>query len=516
MLKRFLLLACLFTGLLAGCAVNPVTGKNEFRLVPESTEINLGSKQYAPSRQMQGGDYSVDPEVTAYVGSVGNRLASVSDRALPYEFKVINDSTPNAWALPGGKIAINRGLLTELNSESELAAVLGHEIVHAAARHGAKGMERGMLLKGVVLAAQAASSNSEYSSLAVGGAAIASQMIGQKYSRDAELESDHYGMQYMSRAGYDPQAAVALQETFVRLSAGRRQDWLSGLFSSHPPSPERVAANREYAKQLPPGGEIGADRYRQKIAVLIRTKEAYAAHDEGRKALADGNIEQALTLAKKALSAEPREALFHSLRGDVRFKQKRYRDAIINYDRAVERHGDYFHFLVMRGLAREQLGRKDEAYADLEKSIKLLPTAPALNALGNLSLARGEREKAKEFFAAAANSKSAPGKSAALSLMRLDLPDNPNKYLQIRLGLDASGYLQAEVSNPTGIAVTDVGYQVKFVDAGGRQRRLAMQVPGLLAPGKSAKMSTGVGPVNSAASLRSLQAAITSVRVVGN
>ncbi len=137
-------------------------------------------------------------------------------------------------ALPGGKIVINRGLLVELKSEAELAAVLGHEIVHAAARHGAKGMERGILLQGVVMAAGIASQNSEYSQLAVGGAGIAAQLLTQKYGRDAEREADLYGMRYMSRAGYDPRAAIDLQQTFVLLSAGRDNNWLNGLFASHP------------------------------------------------------------------------------------------------------------------------------------------------------------------------------------------------------------------------------------------------------------------------------------------
>jgi predicted Zn-dependent protease len=509
-LKHSVLLILWLLGVLSGCAVNPVTGKSELRLVPESTEINLGSEQYAPSRQMQGGDYVVDPDITAYVDGVGKRLAAVSDRGLPYEFKVINDSTPNAWALPGGKIAINRGLLTELNSEAELAAVLGHEIVHAAARHGAKGMERGMLLQGVVLAAQVASSNSEFSNLAVGGAALAGQMIGQKYSRDAELESDFYGMQYMSRAGYDPQAAVSLQETFVRLSEGKNQDWLSGLFSSHPPSQERVEANREAVKRLPPGGEVGVERHRQKIATLIRSKAAY---DQGRKALAEGDAGQALALAEQALAVEPGEALFHSLRGDVRFKQGKYQDAVANYDRALEQNGDYFHFYVKRGLAREQLGQTAAAYADLEASVKLLPTAAALNALGNLAQARGELDKAKEFYAAAADSDSPPGQEAARSLVRLDLPSRPDRYLRIRLGLDPSGYLLAEIGNPTAVAVADVQFQVQFVDARGRQRQVVLPGPDTLAPGASARISTGIGPVDSGTAFQGLKAGIVGARV---
>ena len=94
------------------------------------------------------------PELTTYVNEVGQKLAAVADRKLPYEFVVLNNPVPNAWALPGGKIAVNRGLLTELKNESELAAVLGHEIVHAAARHGAKAQERGTLLQAGIGRAQ--------------------------------------------------------------------------------------------------------------------------------------------------------------------------------------------------------------------------------------------------------------------------------------------------------------------------------------------------------------------------
>ncbi len=132
---------------LAGCAANPVTGRSELHMVSEAQEIQLGQQYYPPSRQSQGGDYVTDPRVTEYVQQVGNRLAAVADRRLPYEFVVLNSGELNAWALPGGKIAVNRGLLVELKNEAELAAVLSHEIVHAAARHGAQQMEKGQLLQ---------------------------------------------------------------------------------------------------------------------------------------------------------------------------------------------------------------------------------------------------------------------------------------------------------------------------------------------------------------------------------
>ena len=510
MLRKFWLLLLMLL-LLCGCAVNPVTGKKELTLVPESTELKLGAEQYAPSRQMQGGDYVTEPAVVNYVNQVGQRLAAVSDRQLPYEFKVINDSTPNAWALPGGKIAINRGLLTELNSEAELAAVLGHEIVHAAARHGAKGMERGLLMQGAVLAVGMASSNSEYGQMAVGGASVAAGLISQKYGRDAERESDYYGIQYMARAGYDPQAAVKLQETFVRLSEGRNQSWLSGLFSSHPPSMERVTANQETARELGVRGETGQERYQQMMKPLLAAADAYQAYDDGRKALADGQPEMALAKSQSALQMLPEEALFHALRGDVRFKQKRYQDAVINYDRAVQLNPGYFHFYLQRGLSREQLGEHDAAYADLDRSARLLPTAAALNALGNLSLVRGDRDQAKKFFSEAAGSKTEPGAAAAESLVRLDLPDNPGKYLQVEAGRGQQGDLLARVTNPTAVAVTDVAFVVLFVDAAGNKQQRSFQLQGELQAGKAIVVKTGIGPETET---RSLKAGVVRAKVV--
>jgi beta-barrel assembly-enhancing protease len=508
---RWLPALLLTAALLAGCAVNPVTGKKELRLVPEATELSLGAEQYAPSRQSQGGDYTAHPEVAAYVRSVGNRLAAVSDRGLPYEFTLINDSSPNAWALPGGKIAVNRGLLTELGSEAELAAVLGHEIVHAAARHGAQGMERGILLQGAVMAAGVAASGTDYGDLAAGGAGLAAGLIGQKYGRDAERESDFYGMQYMARAGYDPQAAVNLQQTFVRLSEGKQSNWLAGLFSSHPPSQERVDANRQTAASLPAGGELGAERYRQQIAPLLAAKGAYAAYDQGRQALAKGEAQQALTLADQAIAAEPREALFYGLRGDALQKQGNYRGAVAEYDRALARNGDYFLFYQQRGLALQQLGEGTRAAADFEQGVKRLPTATALNALGEQALARGNRSQALEYFGAAAGSKSPAGEAAARSLLRLDLPANPQKYLKIALGLDARGMVQARLSNPTAEAIGDLAYALRFTDGRGQPQTLSRSYNGTLAPGASVVVAVGLGPRSD---LKGVQAAIVGARLV--
>ncbi|MGB5624633.1 MAG: M48 family metalloprotease, partial [Woeseiaceae bacterium] len=397
---------------LTGCAVNPVTGKSEFMTVSTASEIQMGQQNYAPMQQSQGGVYDVDPVLTQYVQGVGSRLAAQSPVALPYEFVVLNNSVPNAWALPGGKIAINRGLLTELESEAELAAVLGHEVVHAAARHTARQMSRGMLLQGLVLATAVASSDSDYGNLAVGGAGLAAQLVTMKYGREAELESDFYGMQYMSKAGYDPQGAVSLQKTFVRLSDGQRSDWLSGLFASHPPSQERVNANIATVATLPVGGKTGEQEFQRVMQKTRAAKPAYDAYDEGRKALSEKKTDEALALANKALSLFPDEANFHALRGDARLVADKFDMAVTNYDRAIQRRDGFFYYHLQRGLAKKELGQTDGAVVDLENSIELLPTAPAHYALGGIAQARGNLPEAIKHYKVVAGAGGDYGKAA--------------------------------------------------------------------------------------------------------
>ncbi len=513
MIQRRLLL-CVVLALLAGCAVNPVTGKNELSLVSEQEELAIGAEQYAPARQSQGGDYAVDHELTAYVNQVGQKLAAVSDRKLPYEFKVLNSSVPNAWALPGGKISINRGLLTELQNEAELAAVLGHEIVHAAARHGAQSMTTGMLLQAGVMGAAIATEGTSYASLAQMGTGLGAQLITQKYGRDAERESDYYGIQYMVRAGYDPQAAVTLQQTFVRLAEGKQQDWISGLFASHPPSQERVQNNIKEVAKLPRGGDLGVERYRAKIAHLVQTKPAYKAYDEGRKALAKGDLASAGRLAQQAIDLEPREGHFHALAGDVDQKNRRLEPAINQYGKAISLNPNFFNYYLQRGKAEEQLNRTAQAQADLERSIALLPTGDAYLLLGKLAQKAGRLNDAKEYYAKVAGGQGAVGQQAYGSLVDLDLEANPGKYIDIRTGLDAQGRILAEVSNPTPRDIRNVVLIVQIRDAAGRVQQVQRNLGGTISAGSQRLFDLGLTGQLSKAQLKSLQGVIAGAEIV--
>ncbi len=403
-----------------GCAVNPVTGERQLSLVDERWELETGETHYAPLRQSQGGDFVLDRQLVTYVKEVGQRVAAEADRELPYEFEIINSSVPNAWALPGGKISINRGLLTEMGSEAELAAVLSHEVVHAAARHSAHAQSRAVLTQGAVIlggiAVGVATEREDYATVAILGGMLGAQLITQRYSRDAEREADYYGMLYMHRAGYDPQGAVDLMESFVRLSEGRNAGFLAGLFASHPPSRERLDTNRRTALELGTGGVTGQSRYQQSIARITELEPAYKAHDEGRLALRQGNYDTALAKAEEALAMEDGEATFHALRGDALASVDRHADAEAAYSAALARDDSWFYQHLRRGMVRERQGNLSGARSDLQASIDRLETAEGHFYLGNIERASGNRQRAIEHYRTAARSDTETGQRARRAL----------------------------------------------------------------------------------------------------
>ncbi|MCL5966762.1 MAG: M48 family metalloprotease [Deltaproteobacteria bacterium] len=234
------------------CAVNPVTGRSELQIVPisEQEEIALGARAYGPAVQQQGGFYR-DKALEAYVQGVGMRVARVSHRPnLDYRYRVLNSSVPNAFALPGGFIVVNRGLLVGLRNEAELAAVLGHETGHVTARHSVAGYQRAMaaniLLAGIAIGTGGRKGVMQLSD-------ISASLIQNGFSREQEREADSLGIDYMVRAGYNPEGAIQLQEYFYReLEGGKNPLFVEGLFRTHPVSKERLDnARAEIARKYP-------------------------------------------------------------------------------------------------------------------------------------------------------------------------------------------------------------------------------------------------------------------------
>jgi len=234
-------------------------------------------------------------------------------------------------------------------------------------------MARGSLLQGVLTVGAIASQDSAYSDYIVGAGQLGAQLIGQRYGRDAERDSDTFGIQYMVEAGYDPQAAVGLQETFARLSQVRESGWIDGLFASHPPSEERVANNQTLVNELMPSLqgrdlEVGQVRYQQAIAGIKADQEAYQLFEEAGRAIADDDLEIAMSNLDEAISMVPNEARFSGLRVDIILYQQRYRESITTYNEAINKDDSYFDYYLGRGVAYARTGNpyQAQAYADGE------------------------------------------------------------------------------------------------------------------------------------------------------
>jgi len=231
-----ILAAVLLASLAVSCAVNPVTGRRELSLISEEGEISLGKETDASIKQTFG-VYN-DPKLTAYVNGVGMKLAPLTHRPhLPYSFQILDTPVINAFAVPGGYIYVTRGILALMNSEAELAAVLGHELGHVNARHSVRRMSQMILLQ--VGLAVGSALNDTFAQLA-GVASIGIQILYLKYSRDDERQADTLGVEYSRRANYNPGPMVDFFGSLQKLgdlSGGRS---LPGFLSTHPLEAERI------------------------------------------------------------------------------------------------------------------------------------------------------------------------------------------------------------------------------------------------------------------------------------
>ena len=273
---------------ITGCAVNPVTGESDFVLMSEQQEIALG-RQYHPQILKETPPYE-DVALTAYVQRVGERVAVQSHRSdLIYRFTVLDSADVNAFALPGGYIYITRGLLAYLNSEAQLAAVLGHEIGHVTARHSVRQQSTATatgLLGAVIAGASGVRGAGDLAN-------IAGTAIVRGYGREHELEADRLGAEYLARSGYDPQAMLQVikvlkdQETFELERAkeeGREPRIYHGLFSTHPANDQRL---QEVV--------AAADRFRSPAATangaeeFLRRLEGLTFGDSEREGVRRGN-----------------------------------------------------------------------------------------------------------------------------------------------------------------------------------------------------------------------------------
>jgi predicted Zn-dependent protease len=398
-----LILVCLL--FLSGCAVNPVTGRNELALMNVSTqqEIELGGKSYGQALQKMGGVYP-DQALNRYVDQIGQRLAKNSHRPeLKYQFKVLNNSSPNAFALPGGFIAITRGLLLSIENEAQLAAVLGHEIGHVTARHSVQEMQRSSLLNAGAGLVGALAGDSGYSGLAnqIGG--LTANLLSKRYSRDQEFEADLLGVDYLARSGYSVNGAVGLQHVFInKLGGESRSNWMTGLFQTHPFSAERLQANKNYiTKRYPAANRTfgeDASAYQNRIAALVQSQDAYKLYDQAKVAEQKGQIDLAVEMYHKAMQQAPDHGLLLTSLGMAYLRKEDIVPARRYFLKAIKADPDYFQSRMGLGYIYLANGRSADAAQQLEKSVKLFPTVQGVFLLAEAEADQGNNSKAVALY----------------------------------------------------------------------------------------------------------------------
>lgn len=219
--------------LLSACETAPVTGRKQLVVVPESQAKEMGLTAY--QKILKENKLSTDKALVERVRRVGQRIAKASGRTdFEWEFNVIQDDTPNAFALPGGKVGVNTGLFKVAKNDDQLAAVMAHEVGHAIARHGAERISQQMAVQlGLSSLGLMGENAAQYTEVA---ATLATLGIILPYSRTQEAEADHIGVIMMAKAGYDPRAAVTLWENFAKLGGDRQPEFLS----THPAPTSRI------------------------------------------------------------------------------------------------------------------------------------------------------------------------------------------------------------------------------------------------------------------------------------
>ncbi len=271
--RWMLLLAAGLLTAAGGCSENPVTGDSELTLISRQQEIAMGTEA-SPQFETEFGGAVPDSTLQGYVQSVGMQVARVSHRPdMPYEYTLVRSDVPNAFALPGGKIFVTAGLVRRMTNERQLAAVLGHETGHVAAKHNVKGMQRQM---GVSVLAEIAAR-----ATGVGTAGDVAKIVGSvanlKYSRDDEYQADRIGIEYLAKANYNPWGMVELLTILLNLHE-EEPGTLAEMFQTHPLSSKRIEQASETIREGYPSAsstapDPAADRFAGMKARMLKYVE---------------------------------------------------------------------------------------------------------------------------------------------------------------------------------------------------------------------------------------------------
>ena len=366
---------------LGGCATNPVTGDRMVAGLSEEDEVAI-DRQQAPLQFSNDYGAVQDRALNAYVDRVVRTLAAESHRpALPYSGRVLNANYINAYTFPGGSMAATRGIMLELESEDELAALFGHETGHVNARHAAQRQGKQMIANVAVGVATVATALSDhpYAAPVVGLAGqVGSSALLAKYSRDNEREADSLGLRYANAGGYSPQGMVELMD-MLRSQGQGNPSLIQTMFASHPMSEDRYATavgetNTEYANTL--GRPLQRQRYMDNTASLRRLKPAIVELQKADAAMAGKSPQQAHAHINRALRSAPDDYAANVMMGKLLLSQKQYADADRYLDTAVDVYPTEAQAQYLGGITKLAVDRPEQALSRFEAYDRAMPGNP--------------------------------------------------------------------------------------------------------------------------------------------
>jgi predicted Zn-dependent protease len=388
--------------LVVGCSVNPVTGKSQLDLIGEAGEIRMGTNFYPGA--IQGSLGPVDEKgVQSAVERVGMAVAGVSHRpGLPYQFTAVNDPEVNAFALPGGKICITRGLLSRLESEDGLAAVLGHEVGHVTARHAVSAYNRQIVATAILVggAVYMEAEDVKNRGLITLGAVIGTQVVLASYSREQERQSDELGLEYAVKAGYSPRGMIETQKVLLDLQK-RQPGAVEKLFASHPMSAERLATAEKRVALLPADVQarpLRSEPYRAEMAEVIAERPAWDLALEGQALLGQEKAREGEAKLAEAVRLAPKAGVIRTLHALSLGSLKQKGPAVDEARQGARLAGNVY---VSRLVAGELLVEPDPTAAldNLENAEKLLPGEALVSLLRGEALEKlGRRQDAKAAY----------------------------------------------------------------------------------------------------------------------
>lgn len=405
-----------------------------------------------------GGVLVIDPQLNSYISRLGQALAkSMDDEGRAYRFSLVNQDSPDAWSLPGGSIAISRGMLALLDNEAELVALLAHEIAHAAAVYEDATHDQTI--------ARGEARLSEPSNYALGAArAPVVHLLKTRHARIPELQADRRAQDVIAETEYDPAAAVRLLEKLSELGDETH------YARRHPPSEERLQRLRENVHRL--GSRMSSDSwslreesFAKNLVKLRQAEEAFLFAQTSRKRRlwnAVLMIDRAIELFPAAL---PKEHSFLSLKAGYMIELANCRGALKLYESEFKAAARTYLDWLKLGHCFQQLGDSVAAVSAYKKSNELLPNATATKSIADLSFLMDNRETAKRHYLKLMSDNGSYQDEAQRMFTTLDIQDNPLFYFLARSTV-AEGELTSFVQNLTDIPVRSIDVEFTATIAG--------------------------------------------------